>query len=127
MVPAAGANNYGQIREYVDLMFNNDPVKRENAKIIVYNATGGYGVAGAERDRLKNDGFNVIGVADARGETCSERYCVYTLSDETPATTEALAERYNVVVGSADNIPNSLQLDDADFIVIIGAPEESEA
>lgn len=89
VVPSAGTNNYTQIREYVEAMLRNDPAENENPALVVYNATGAYGVAGAERDKLIADGFNVMGVADTNSEDCAENICVYMLNAEMPATKQS--------------------------------------
>lgn len=122
VVPAAGVNDYSQIQDYVDRMLSNDPMQREGATVVVYNATGSYGVAGTERDKLTADGFNVIAVADAPAGVCTEQYCVYANSDKS-ATRAALAERYGEV---QDGVPAGLQ-SDADFVVVVGIVEQVSA
>ena len=122
VVPAAGVNDYSQIQDYVDRMLSNDPMQREGATVVVYNATGSYGVAGTERDKLTADGFNVIAVADAPAGVCTEQYCVYANSDKS-TTRAALAERYGEV---QDGVPAGLQ-SDADFVVVVGIVEQVSA
>lgn len=119
VVPSAGVGNFSQIQDYIDKMLSNDPMQREGATIAVYNATGSYGVAGAERDKLTADGFNVVAVADAPAGICTSEYCVYAVNDK-PATRAALTEKYGVV---SDEVPAGLQ-GDVDFIVVVGVSEQ---
>lgn len=120
VVPSAGTSNYSEIQAYVRSMLSSDPAQREGATIVVYNATGGYGVASAERDRLTADGYNVVAVADAVAGSCTEQYCVYSNGGK-PATEAALAERYGVTVST--EVPVELQ-SDADIVIVVGIAEQ---
>ncbi len=121
VVPSAGNNNYSEIHKYVEEMFNSDPMAREKARIAVYNASGQYGVAGAERDKLVGDGFNVVGVGDATLGDCEETYCVYKVSDlEMSATAEKLAERYGVTIRGREELPESIEPGETDFVIVLG-------
>lgn len=125
VVPAAGSNNYTEIQRYVKGMFENNPTTREQARVVVYNASGRYGVAGAERDRLNEDGYNVVSVGDAATGDCLEKYCIFAASGENfPATSSALAERYGVTVRSFDELPEDITPGETDFIIILGFNED---
>lgn len=125
VVPSAGERDYSEIQEYVAGMFSSDGVKREGAKFAVYNATEGYGVASAERERLEGDGFKVLRVGDAASNVCGLAYCVYEMSDEKVATRAALEERYGIAVHPASELPEGVWGGDVDFIVIVGAVAEN--
>ncbi len=120
VVPAAGERDYSEIQKYVAEMFNSDPVVREKARIVVYNASGQVGVASAERERLQQDNYDVVGVGDAELGSCSERYCIFAVGQDFPATSAALAERYGVAVQGAEALPSGIEPGDTDFIIIIG-------
>ena len=126
VIPSAGMNDYSKIKEYVDLMLNNDPVKREDAKFVVHNATGVYGVAGAERDKLLADGFKVMGVADTNSEDCKDNICVYALNENMPATVKAMAERYGVTVRTLAETPEELWSEGVDFVIVVGKVDEAK-
>ena len=100
VVPSAGERDYSQIRKYVAEMLSSDPKAREHARIVVYNASGRYGVAGAEREKLINDGYEVAGVGDAGVGGCAEKYCLYDMGQDFPATKMALEESYGVSMRS---------------------------
>lgn len=126
VVPAAGERNYSDIQEYVAGMFSSDGVKREGAQFAVYNATDGYGVASAEKERLEQDGFKVARVSDADTGICGETFCVYEMSDKKVATRAALEERYGVNVRPASELPEGLWGGDVDFVVVIGRVDEDQ-
>lgn len=126
VVPQAGERNYSEIQEYVAGMFSSDGVKREGAKFAVYNATDGYGVASAEKERLESDGFKVIRIGDAVTGVCDVAYCVYEMSDAKVTTRAALEERYNVAVQPESELPEGVWGGDVDFVVVIGVTAEGE-
>lgn len=120
VVPAAGNSDYSEIKRYVAEMFSSNPTARENARIIVYNASGRYGVAGAEREKLQADGFEVVDVNDATIGSCESNYCVYAVGQDFPSTRAALAERYSVEVKSAGELPEDIIPGEVDFVIVIG-------
>lgn len=121
VVPALGEGNYDDIQAYVRQMLNSDPTVREGATIAVLNATDEVGVAGAERNRLTEKGYNVVEVGDAANESCQEKYCVFVTNDSKPATKAALEQAYGV---TAQPFNDSLPWTNADIIVVIGATDE---
>lgn len=123
VVPLAGVNNYNSIHEYLQGQLTSDPVKRENADVVVFNATNGYGLANAERERLLETGFKVASVGDAAEGSCAAKYCVYAVNEENPATKEALAQHYGGEVLPASAIPANVWPGEADFLVLIGSYE----
>lgn len=121
VVPAAGANNYSDIQQYVAEMLANNPVVREKARIAIYNASGQYGVAAAERDRLIAEDYDVVSVGDATIGDCPETYCIYNVSQQDfSATAEALAVRYDTLVHGAQELPQGIEPGEVDFIIILG-------
>ncbi len=125
VVPAAGTNNYSEIQKYVAEMFSSNPTAREQARIIVYNASGQYGVASAERTRLQNDEYNVVDVGDAASGSCLENYCLYAINPDFNHTREALEQRYQVSAHNAEELPEGITPGDVDFVLIIGFNEDS--
>lgn len=119
VVPAAGADNYGQIHQYIAQILSSNPAVREGAKIAVYNATSEAGRAGSEKIKLENDGYIISLVGDSKGEGCDAQYCVYTMTDAMPATLAALAERYGVEVRSGAELPGDIYAGTNDFIIVV--------
>lgn len=121
VVPALGEGRYDEIQEYIRQMLSSDPAVREGATIAVLNATEAYGVAGAERNRLVENGYNVIRVGDAEAETCQEKYCIFVTTDAKPGTQAALEQNYGVgAAWAGDNVAWT----GADIIVVIGRVDE---
>lgn len=89
-------------------------------KIAIYNASVQFGVAGAERDKLTNEGYEIIGVGDAELGDCVSEYCVYVSSQEFPATQAALGARYGVEVKGFEELPSDIVPGEANFIIVIG-------
>lgn len=121
VVPALGEGNYDDVQAYIKQMLNSDPTVREGATIAVLNATDAYGVAGTERNRLVEKGYNVINVGDAEAETCQERYCLFVANDTKPATKAALEQAYGA---TAQAVHDGLPWTNADIVVVIGAVDE---
>lgn len=120
VVPSAGERDYTQLREYIAEALSNNPADREHAKIAIYNASVQFGVAGAERDKLTNEGYEIIGVGDAELGDCVSEYCVYVSSKEFPATQAALGARYGVEVKGFEELPSDIVPGEANFIIVIG-------
>ena len=120
VVPNEGEGNYQRIHELVAKMFNSNPAVREGSQIAIYNGTDTDGMAGAERTKLEADGYVVSGVGNTEAGTCTEKYCVYALTDDMPATLEALATRYGVNVHPAVELPADIAPGAANFVLIIG-------
>lgn len=120
VVPTSGSDNYTQIKDYIAEMLSSNQITREKAKITVYNATEGYGVASAERERLKHDGYNIIGVGNAATEDCESGYCLFVLNPEKTATKAALEERYGTQARSAEELPEDILPDASDIIILVG-------
>lgn len=120
VVPSAGERDYTQLHEYIAEALSNNPADREHAKIAIYNASVQFGVAGAERDRLANEGYEVIGIGDAELGDCVSEYCIYASSQESPATQAALEARYNVEVKGFEELPSDIVPGEANFIIVIG-------
>ncbi len=123
VVPQAGAGNYTAIHQYMDQILSSNPAVREGAQVAVYNGTETTGVAAGEQGKLEADGFVVSGIGDTDTGSCAEKYCVYALTDNMPATQAALAERYGVEIRSASELPADIYPGVANFVVVVGQAE----
>lgn len=120
VVPNEGEGNYRHIHELVATMFSSNPAVREGAQIAVYNGTDADGMASAEQSRLEADGYAVSEIGNTGTGTCPEKYCVYSLTEDMPATLDALANRYNTSVLPAAELPADIAPGAADFVIVIG-------
>lgn len=125
VLPTAGDGIYTDIQTYIKQQFSNDPVEREGAQILVLNGTATPGLAGSEKERLEEAGYNVADISDAPEGSCADNYCVYVMNDEKPATKEKLEKFYKVdKTFTADELTVPLYYPDLyDFVVIIGKVE----
>lgn len=120
VVPSAGERNYRELQQYVAEMLSNNPTAREHASISIYNGSVQYGVAGAERERLTNEDFQVLNIGDAPLGSCLEQYCLYSANDNFPNTQLELENKYGVIAKSFDELPSGIYSGESDFILIIG-------
>lgn len=122
---ANSERDYSKIQAYVAKMFSSNPAVREDAGIAIFNATGEAGLAGAEQEKLEGEGYTVYSIGDAAEEDCTEKYCLYMLSDSSkaPGTLKALEAKYGVNARPAGELPGDVAAGYADFVVIIGKSE----
>jgi LCP family protein required for cell wall assembly len=118
VVPSAGIGNYSVIREYVKVNLNNDPVIREQARIMILNGSERVGVAADERDNLRTEQFNVVGADNAPEGTYPENYAIYFTDKAFNGTVQALEKRYNTVAHEA--FPDGFDTSSYDILIIIG-------
>lgn len=124
VVPSAGEKDFSQIQEYVAEMFSSDPTVREHARIVVYNASNQFGVAGAEQERLLADGYKVVGTGNAELSSCDAKYCLFAVGQDFPATKAALEKRYGVTARGITELPEGIATGEVDFVVMIGVTSE---
>ncbi len=117
VLPAAGANNYLAIQNYVAKMFSSDPRSYENYTILVLNATDTPGLASSEQIILKDSGYDNIYIDDAPEGTYTEGYTLYNLTDAAPGTRKLLEEKYGAAL-PLESLPANISTD-YDFILIV--------
>lgn len=117
LIPAAGIDDFSDIQAFVHQQTSSNPVVRENAGIVVLNATGISGLASQERTKLRIKDLNVIDIGDAR-----ENQAVTTIIDNTagkkPATRKLLTQIFGDHFTTTNPYANAY---DADFIILLGA------
>ena len=116
VVPSAGTFDYSEIKQYIRESMSSDPMLHEKAVVDVLNGAGVEGLAGSEADKIRNEGFRVgkIGNAGRENYTATK---IYSLSDDKPATKEALENIYGNVITWDYPFDYSTE---ADFIVVVG-------
>ena len=122
VVPRAGNSNYKEIQKYVAKMFSSNPAVREDANIAVLNGSGEVGVASQEKVKLVNDGYANVTASDAPDGDYNESYYVYHVSGKTPGTAEVLADRFETIVRTVEELPAGIDTTDVDVVVIVGKP-----
>lgn len=121
VIPSEGIGQYDAIKTYVAKMLSADATSRENAKILVLNGSGTPGVAATERGALEDAGYTVVNIGDAPdGYHFSDAYTVYDVTDKNPGTKSGLAVKYHLTVRGASELPEGINTDGVDFVVIVG-------
>ena len=118
--PVAGVFDYSEIQRYIDRAVTANPVVREESQITVLNGGRAAGVAGAESDRLEDEGFIVNVVSNAPDGTYG-RVEIYQLTEEKPASVARLEQLYSTTVLTTD--PPVSVVGESDFVIILG-PEQ---
>ena len=117
LIPAAGVNNYSAIQAFVAQQISSNPVVREDAAVVVLNATNTGGLASKERTALNSKGLNVDAIGDA-----SSNQATTTIIDNSggkkPATRQFLIQTFGNTVTTANPYANIYT---ADFIVVLGS------
>lgn len=124
VLPRAGIGNYGAIQDYVAVKISNDPRDYEEPTIVVLNATETPGLAGAEKDKLVEDGYSNIDIDDAPLGEYEDGYTVYVVTSDKPGTKKLLEEYYGVSAKSVDELPEGVTRE-YDFVVIVNLQEEA--
>ena len=119
VLPTAGVGNYANIKSYIKRKLSAEAFTSENAQIAVMNGTSAYGIASKEKTELENSGYIVSSTSNAPSDQSGfDGVRVYQKNAKMSQTAEALKKFYNVDI--ITEIPDSLQNQGADFIVIIG-------
>ncbi len=71
LVPAAGKNDFSQLKQYYQKLASNNPVKQEGATVTILNASNVSGLAAREKSVLSSQGFDVTYIGDAIGNYSS--------------------------------------------------------
>jgi LCP family protein required for cell wall assembly len=119
LAPAAGSDDFTQLQAFIRQQTSNNPVVRENADIVVLNATDVNGLAGTQQLRLINQyQLDVTQVADA--DSLQTTTSVIDASGGHKANTRKLLGQIYGQHFTTTN-PYALAYPDADFIVLIGS------
>ncbi len=123
LIPAAGIDDFSAIRAFVSQQTSSNPVVRENASVVVLNATGMNGLASQERTKLRVKNLNVTDIGDAlRDQTTT------TIIDNSHGKKSATHQLLKQLFG--DHFTNTNPYGnkyDADFIILLGSDQASRA
>lgn len=121
VIPSAGVGNYRVIHDYVDKQLSSNPITREGAKIEILNGSDQSGVAGAMKEELTNEGYNISTIGDADEGEYPE-YTIYAAPGEFTGTIKALEDKFGVTYTEKD-----MDYENCDIIIILGnKPEATE-
>lgn len=124
LIPAAGLDDFSDIQAFIKQQTSSNPVVRENATVVVLNATNVDGLASAERTKLKVKGLNVTAIGDAQSNQATTT--IIDNSKGKKPNSRALLTRLLGNHFAATN-PYAGMYDDPDFIVLVGSDQASSA
>lgn len=112
ITPRQGPNNYTEVKDYVLTIFKEPYVLKENAKVVLVNATGKTANGTLISDKLKSMGYNIITIVDA---TKAQTLSTLTESSSKPFTTSLLKKRFNALATHNSSYP------EADIVLTVGS------
>lgn len=117
LIPAAGVDDYSDIKAFINKTFNANKASKENAKVVVLNGGQIVGLAKREGDVLAQKGITVSQVGDAPSSAASTTI-VDNAAGKKPETRKVL----KAVFGDHFSANAALaQQYNADYVVILGA------
>lgn len=124
LIPAAGMDDFSDIQAFVHQQTSNDPVVRENASVVVLNATGVNGLASQERTKLRIKNINVTGIGDALADQATT-----TIIDNSHGKKSATHQLLKQIFGDhfTNTNPYKSNYSDADFIVLLGSNQAGQS
>lgn len=119
LIPAAGVDDFSSIQAFVHQQTSSNPVVRENAGVVVLNATDSSGLASQVKTKLRIKDLNVIDIGDA-----SSNQATTTIIDNSkgkkPSTRKLLGQMFGNHFTTTNTYGNMY---DADFIVLVGSDQ----
>lgn len=120
LIPAAGVDDFSQIRAFIRSHMKSDPVSQESATIVVLNGTLVDGLASTIKEKLTNQNLYVEKIGDA-GNTAQQKTAVIDLTaGDKPNTKAYLIKKFNSSYTTQNPYGN---LYDADFIIVLGSDQ----
>lgn len=126
VIPRAGQEDFSEIQSFVRNTLRDPFLKSENATIAVLNGTGTPGLATATADKLKSYGYNVTIIDDAPTKDYAQS-AIYDRTNGVKKYTRSYIERRLVISVSSEPTSANPILAAADFIVVLGQNEITEA
>ncbi len=120
VVPTAGTYDYSQLRAFVKKNLYATDITKENANVVVLNATGVSGVAQKQADKLTELGMTVstVGNAPQNGSYSSNK--IYKVSTRAKtATSVKLQSLYGAAPEAVQSVPGVKYNAEVDYVIII--------
>lgn len=124
VVPTAGTYNYTAIQAFIQRSINATGITKENAHVVVLNASGVAGAAQRESDKLTDLGLTIdqFGNAPAGDYTKTVIYQIHK-DKQQPLTVAKFKELYGVI--PITSAPPVDVLSTTDFVIILVTPTTS--
>ncbi len=121
VVPSAGTFDYSAIQAFIQKNINATPLSREDAHVVVLNASGAAGAAQREAEKLTALGMTVDSVGNAPSGVTANTVYQLKSGNKQPATIAKLQTLYNTTVKVTAEPPVSV-LDTTDIVIIVVTP-----
>ncbi len=118
LVPAAGVDDFSDIRRALNRLMSTNPVAQEGAQVAILNGTETFGLAGKNQDLLTARNIDVTTIADA-ASPATATFIINASGTTKPATLKALKTVYPDSKVTTSN-PYATKYPDADFIIVLG-------
>lgn len=125
LIPAAGIDDFSEIRQYLKKSLSSDPVVRESAKIVILNGGDTTGLATKYSNFLTSKNLNIVAVGDAARQEGAT--VIIDQTKNKPGTKASLQK----IFGSGNATQNTSQptsgYPSADFVIILGTTQKAPA
>ena len=115
-IPAAGVDNYTDIQAQIQKVFTAGPLMKENAGVVILNATDGAGLAKQHKTKLFKEGANVLAVGNTTVQPTST--IIDNSQGKLPNTLTYLKKTYGATVVSDATMTANYPA--ADFVLVLG-------
>lgn len=122
LIPAAGIDEFSAIQAFLHQQTSSDPVVRENASLVILNATGVSGLASQERTKLRVKNLNVTDIGDAQADQATTTI-IDRSGGKKPATKQLLTKLFGNHFTTTNPYGNAYE---ADFIILLGSDQASK-
>ncbi len=116
-IPAAGVDDFSDIQLQLKKVFSAGPLVKENAGVVILNATDAVGLAKQQKAKLFNQGANILLVGDAVVNQDATTI-VDNSQGQKPNTLAYLKKTYNATVVVDPTLTANYPA--ADFILVLG-------
>ncbi|HVX57809.1 MAG TPA: LCP family protein, partial [Candidatus Saccharimonadales bacterium] len=124
VLPQAGLFQYHDIQEYMRTQLKDPFIVKEHAKVLVLNGTQIPDLAANEANMLKTYGYNVVGTGNTPSQDWSKTTLIDLSQGKKKYTAHYLSQRLGVT--ASKTLPDkSIQTNGADFVIIVGNPNEA--
>ena len=118
--PAAGLYNYTQLRAYLKKKLYATELSKEDANVVVLNASGVAGVAQVEADKLEALGMTIDAVDNAPSDQTYGTNKIYRVGANAKEKTAAkLSSLYGAKPTAVTSVPGVTYADTTDYVIVL--------
>lgn len=119
-VPAAGLYNYTQLQAYLQKKLYATDISKENAHVVVLNASGVAGAAQIEADKLESLGMTIDAVDNAPEGQTYRTNKIYRVGANAKEKTEAkLSSLYHASSSAMTSVPGVTYAASTDYVIVV--------